>query len=253
MTASFFSVKTEVFEGPLDLLLSLIEKRKLLINDVSLSKVTDDFIAYANNIENFPIAESANFILIASTLVLIKSKSLLPTLTLTEEEEMSVNDLEKRLKIYKRIKDASLFIKEIFGKEIIFAKNPNKNINPVFSPEQTINIDNVLKSIQEVLKNLPKKESLPKVLVKKVISLEETIIKLTERIKTNIKMSFRDFYGKHSEKLGEMNQKEKKTNIIVTFLAMLELVKRGIIQANQQKHFEDIHMETDSINVPMYQ
>ena len=73
-----FTVKTQSFEGPLDLLLDLIEKRKLFINDISLVKVTDDFIAHVRQFENLPMAESAHFILVASTLLLIKSKSLLP-------------------------------------------------------------------------------------------------------------------------------------------------------------------------------
>ncbi len=69
-----FTVKQQHFEGPLDVLLNLIEKRKLFINDISLAKVADDYLAYIKSLENFPIADSANFILIASTLVLIKSK-----------------------------------------------------------------------------------------------------------------------------------------------------------------------------------
>jgi segregation and condensation protein A len=92
---TIYKVKTETFEGPLDLLLSLIEKRKLFINDISLAKVADDYVSHIQSLGNFPIADSANFILIASTLLLIKSKSLLPQLTLSEEEQTNVDDLEK--------------------------------------------------------------------------------------------------------------------------------------------------------------
>ena len=104
MPENAFQIKTEVFEGPLDLLLNLIEKRKLFINDIALSKVADDYIAYLQSQEKFPIAQSADFLVIASTLLLIKSKSLLPNLNLSEEEQHDVNDLERRLKIYQRIK-----------------------------------------------------------------------------------------------------------------------------------------------------
>ncbi len=82
-----YKVKTHVFEGPLDLLLDLVEKRKLFVNDVSLAEVTDDFIKYIETHEEFPIGESAEFIVIASTLMLVKSRSLLPMLALTEDEE----------------------------------------------------------------------------------------------------------------------------------------------------------------------
>jgi segregation and condensation protein A len=238
-----YSVKTEHFEGPLDLLLSLVEKRKLHINEVSLAQVTDDFIAYVKGVENFPIAESANFILVASILVLIKSKSLLPTLDLTIEEETNIEDLERRLKEYKRIKDLSLHIKERFGKNIIFAKLPNKNITPVFSPHERITVASLLSGVKDVLKNIPKIEAVPKAIIKKVISLEETIMSLTERIKSSLKMSFKDF-----SKFG----KEEKVNVIVSFLAMLELVKQGIINVTQERTFDDINMETEELGIPKY-
>jgi chromatin segregation and condensation protein Rec8/ScpA/Scc1 (kleisin family) len=93
-TDSDFKIKTHVFEGPLDVLLSLIEKRKLFINDISLSQVANDFIAYVEYIQNEENGDQkkvvdnlAQFILVASTLVLIKSKSLLPQLSLSEEEK----------------------------------------------------------------------------------------------------------------------------------------------------------------------
>ncbi len=238
-----YTVKTEQFQGPLDLLLALIEKRKLFINDISLSKVADDFIAYINNLGHFPIAESAHFILIASTLLLIKSKSLLPTLNLTSEEEASIHDLEERLKLYKRIKDLSLHVKEKFGKHIIFEKNQSRIITPVFSPDESMNVQNLAASIREVLKNLPKKELMPKVLVKKVISLEEMITSLTDRIKSNLKMSFKEF-----AKVG----KEEKVHVIVSFLAMLELVKQGVIMVSQEKDFDDIHIENQDMSLPKY-
>jgi segregation and condensation protein A len=238
-----FIVKQQQFEGPLDLLLSLIEKRKLFINDISLAKVTDDFIEHIKSFDNFPIGESANFILIASTLLLIKSKSLLPTLELTEEEQGSISDLETRLKIYQKIKDASMNIKNIFGKKIIFQPSQSRKTEPVFSPDASMTLQNLIAAVRDVIKNFPKKELLPKAIVRKVISLEEMITTLTNRIKTNLRVRFRDFAN-----IG----KEEKVNIIVSFLAMLELVKQGIIHVTQEKHFEDIHMETNEVGVPKY-
>src|SRR3954469_6101774 len=110
-----FTVKTQAFEGPLDLLLDLIEKRKLFVSDIALAKVTDDFIEHVRKFENLPMGESAHFILVASTLLLIKSKSLLPELALTDDEQGDIRDLETRLKIYKRIKDASKHVEKMFG------------------------------------------------------------------------------------------------------------------------------------------
>ena len=251
-----FSIKTEGFEGPLDVLLSLIEKRKFLINDVSLSKVADEYIAYVQRLEQFPIAGSAQFIVIASTLLLIKSKSLLPSLVLTEEEAGSIEDLEERLKLYKRYKELSVYIAERFGKKVIFAKNPSKNIPVVFSPDKTIQKETLLSSMKQVLMALPKKEVIPKAIVKKMISLEEMIERFTERVQTSLKMSFSDFAktqintansgAKHSV------DRSEKVNIIVSFLAMLELIKQGIIEASQDHFEDDISIETKSIGVPRY-
>lgn len=237
-----FKIKTEVFEGPLDLLLDLIEKRKLFINDISISKVADDYIAYIKNLNKFPIGESANFILIASTLLLIKSISLLPNLHLTEEEEHDIKDLEKRLKLYHKIKELSMGIKKIFGRNIIFAPLARKT-NPVFLPDESITLVNMLNSAREVIRNLPKSEPLPKAIVKKVISLEEVIENLTERIRTGLSLNFKDF-----AQIG----KEDKINIIVSFLAMLELVKQGLIEVMQENQFDDIQMQTQEVNTPRY-
>src|SRR5690242_7983178 len=87
-----YTVKTPAFEGPLDLLLDLIEKHKLAISEISLAKVADDYIAYVKTFSEFPVAMSAHFILVASTLLLIKSRSLLPNLALSDDEKGSIED-----------------------------------------------------------------------------------------------------------------------------------------------------------------
>jgi segregation and condensation protein A len=238
-----FKIKTETFEGPLDLLLDLIEKRKFFINDISLAKVTDDFISHIQQFENLPMGESAHFILIASTLLLIKSKSLLPELNLTEEEKGDIQDLETRLKIYQRIKDASKHVGELFGEQIIFGQSHTRPVSPVFAPDPTFNLEKSLNLLKDLIGRLPKKEKLPQVVVEKVISLEDMIGTLTKRITGQLRMSFKDFAGEH---------KENKVNFIVSFLAMLELVKQGIVHVSQENNFGDIQMETKEVGVPRY-
>lgn len=242
-TAAGFTIKTQVFEGPLDLLLSLIEKRKLFINDIALAQVADAFIEHIKQFERFPLADSANFILIASTLLLIKSKSLLPQLTLTEEEEQGIHDLETRLKIYQRIKDASRHISERFGKEMIFLPEQSRPQMSVFSPHPSMSLDNLTLAIRTIIQNLPKKEVIQKAIVKQVLSLEEVISSLTSRISAGLKMSFKEFTSSH---------RAEKVNVIVSFLAMLELVKQGVIHVNQEQTFGDIHMETKEVGIPRY-
>lgn len=237
-----FTVKQQSFEGPLDVLLTLIEKRKLFINDISLAKVADDYLAHIKTLNNFPIADSANFVLIASTLVLIKSKSLLPALELTEEEQGDIADLERRLKIYRRIKELSVDIKNRFGKKISFSPEPRK-VEPVFSPDAKMSIASLVSAVRDVLKNLPKKEFLPKAIIEKVMSLEEMITHLTKRVADSLRISFREFSKTH---------KGEKIHVIISFLAMLELVKQGIISVSQERHGDDILMETEHLGVPKY-
>jgi segregation and condensation protein A len=238
-----FTVKTHSFEGPLDLLLDLIEKRKLFINDIALAKVTDDFIAHVKQFENLPMGESAHFILVASTLLLIKSKSLLPELALTEEEKGDIHDLETRLKIYKRIKEASKQVQALFGSEVIFPQSQSRPVNPVFAPSAEFTLEKALFSLKDLINRLPKKETLPKHVVQKVISIEEMIGTLTTRITSALRMSFKEFTKDH---------KENRVNVIVSFLAMLELVKEGVLHVSQESSFGDIQMETKDVGVPRY-
>ncbi|MDO8729198.1 MAG: segregation/condensation protein A [bacterium] len=243
----------EVFEGPLDLLLDLVTKRKLFINDVSLSQVTVDFISYIDKHEEFPIGESAEFIVVASTLMLIKSRSLLPMIRLTDEEEESIHDLENRLTLYAKVEELASYLKSIFGKKIIFEKMPSKNQTIIFSPDSQTNTKNLLLALKNVIESLPKKEMLPKIIVKKVISLEEMIEKLAERISQASKISFKDFHGlsgKSGTKKGIITY-EKKVSIIVGFLAMLELIKRGAIRVTQEGR-GDIEIESESVHTPIY-
>ena len=240
---SEYQVKTHIFEGPLDTLLGLIEKRKLFINDISLANVADDYIAYVKGLENFPIADSAHFILIASTLVLIKSKSLLPTLTLSEEEEHSIEDLEARLREYQKYKALSRHLRERFGIHTEYLRLPSKEKVVVFTPDKNTSVARIQETIRNIIQQIPKKEVVAKAVVQKIISLEDMIENLTKRITENMKMSFREFSG---------HGKKAKINVIVSFLAMLELVKQGIIQVRQDKDFHDIEMQTDKVSTPRY-
>lgn len=238
-----FEVKTEVFKGPLEVLLDLVESRKLLINDISLAKITDDFISHIRSFEKYPLAEASNFILISSILLLIKSKSLLPTLDLSEDEQSSIHDLELRLSIYKKFRDLSRHVKNLFNLNPIYLRGENNDEEVVFAPYKSLSLFSIEKSVRDLLQSLPKVVELPKAIVRKVISLEEVISNLTKRIKTHMKLSFRDF---------AKVAKGERIEIIVSFLAMLELVKQGVIRVKQEHISHDIVMETDEINVPNY-
>ncbi len=244
-----YKVTSEVFEGPLDLLLHLIESKKMHISDVSLSHITDDYISYIDKSKRFSIKSSVDFILTASILMLIKSKSLLPELDLTQEEEQSIEDLESRLKEYQKIKLLSLNIEKLFAKNIIYARKSNKKRKIIFSPDKNLKIGILFSLIKKIISQIPKKILSPKVVVDKVISLENVIEDLSNRIKVSLKMSFGNYSGLY---INSNLSKERKINIVVSFLAMLELVKQGAINAKQETQFGDINMDTQELGVPNY-
>lgn len=241
---SSYTVKTQVFEGPFDLLLSLIEERKLSVSDVSLSSVTDDFIRHINERKGIDIGETAHFVLVASTLLLIKSKSLLPVLSFTDDEQGDIRDLEKRLKLYERFRAFAIHIRNAFGQSVLYARNDSKlSFDPVFSPSRDLTVHALHEAGLRVLASFPKKEALPEKEVRKVISLEDTISQLAERVTGALQLSFKDFAN-----VG----KAEKVNVIVSFLAMLELVKQGIVSVIQDEHYADIAMKSEQISAPRY-
>ena len=136
----------------------------------------------------------------------------------------------------------SVNIKNFFGKAIIFLPEQRK-FDPIFSPDGSMTKESLFSTMKEIIKNLPKASFMPKLKVAKVISLEEVIENLSKRVQNCFKMSFKDFSN-----MGKV----EKVNVIVSFLAMLELVKRGIINANQEKEFSDIQMENKEIITPIY-
>lgn len=238
METDTFQIKTGSFEGPFGLLLSLVEKRKLFINDVSLAQVTEDYLEYMNKLGGFSPAEVSSFVLVASTLLLIKSKSLLPNLDLTSEEEGDIKNLEERLRLYELFTKLSRNVKSDFGKRIIFAPLERRNEILIFLPDDQITKESMMTFARNALGAMPKKIFMPEVEVRKVISIEEMIDKLTERIKNSLTMNFKDFSGN-----GKKVTREEKIVVIVGFLAMLELVRQGMIEAIQSGHGEDIFIE----------
>lgn len=237
-----FSIRTEQFEGPLELLIELVEKRKLLINDISLAAVTDEYMARVSAMQEQSLPNTAQFIALAATLLLIKSKSLLPVLDLTEEEEASIEDLELRLKRYKIYRDMAENLMELYGAKEMFTPLYSPPKQPIFHPDQHCTISSLENALADVLNNLPKQVIKPKAKVTKVISLEEMIEKLQKRIEKQLKTRFSEIRRTEAE----------HKNVIVGFLAILELFKQGDVIISQTSRFADIEIELERTNIPKY-
>lgn len=239
---SDFSIKTEVFEGPLELLLDLVERRKLLINDISLASVTDEYMAHVAKMQEMSLPGTANFVALAATLLLIKSRSLLPVLELSEEEEGSIHELEERLRLYKIYREAAKVVGESFGFAVMHERRYVASSKPIFVPDRYCAQGELRDAIYRVIQSLPITEVKPRVQVKKVVSLEEMIERLEERIRNEFKLRFSQLIA---------GEKEKGT-VIVSFLAILESVKQGRVLVDQIKRFDDIEIVHHRPETPKY-
>jgi len=241
-TIEHFSIKTSVFEGPLELLLDLVEKRKLLINDISLAAVTDEYMRHVSEMQEMSLPNTAQFISLAATLLLVKSKSLLPILELTPEEEESIDDLEERLRQYQIIRDAAVQLQMMFGREVAYAPQFTPPTISIFVPDAYCTTDALASAMHGVITDLPKKESPQKAQIKVIISLEEMMTRLEDRISRNLLVRFSELNA------GETERKV----VIVSFLAILELFKQGNLLLRQTERFSDIEIEREKGQTPTY-
>jgi segregation and condensation protein A len=237
-------VKTPVYEGPLDLLLELIEKRKLLINDIALAAVTEEYIARVNGMEHMPMGETAEFVALAATLLLIKSRSLLPLLTLTEEENKDIKELEYRLALYQIIKDASKSLYKQLDESMLY-EGAGVEMQPMYIKDESVALQSLLDAAHILIAGFRQHLVLPGVQVETVISIEEMIDKLRDRVTSAMRLSFKEFAG--------IGKNTERGDIIISFLALLELVKQGIIRATQEGEYGDITLESDSVSTPSYE
>lgn len=243
LSAGTFAVRVGEFEGPLELLLELVEERELHINKVSLAAVADGFLEYLRELPRPTMDILGNFAVVASTLILIKSISLLPTLPITGEEEEQIGDLECRLKLYQLIRQAVPRLKAALTGPAILYRDPRRRmINPVFSPTSEITVAALRAAMERLIRELPKIEALPTAAVKRLVSIEAMITDLTRRLESALSMSFRDF----------IKDKREKVAVIASFLALLELFKQGLVTITQSGHFSDIKIETRNSNTPRY-
>ncbi|HEY4502026.1 MAG TPA: segregation/condensation protein A [Candidatus Paceibacterota bacterium] len=240
-------IKTPVYEGPLEILLELIEKRKLSISDISLAAVTDEYIARVNALPQLPVDETAEFIALAATLLLIKSRSLLPTLELSDDESRDIKELEYRLALYQLIKEAARGVGAALRDPYLY-EGENPEPAPLFIPDAAVTLSSLREAAEALMRGFPQSLALPKVEVKKIMSLEEMIDRMSQRISSAFTMSFRQFSG-----LDKAQGVEARHGVIVSFLALLELVKQGILRAQQEEDFGDITMESDRISTPTYE
>lgn len=236
-----FSIKTPSYEGPFEVVLDLIEARKLLVNELALASITDEFIQHVRKQESFPVEATANFIQIAATLLLIKSKSLIPDLELTEDEQGDVEDLKRRLAAYERVREAARELAHVFGKRVMLPAGERKP-EVMFAPAEDMTSAALAEALARVLAAREAVEELPEARVKPMVTIEEMMDKLAKRVQQAMTLSFKEF----------AKTAEEKVEIIVSFLALLELVKQGAVAAEQYESHGDIRISHTDVGIPKY-
>lgn len=232
-----YRIKQEKFEGPLDLLLTLVQERKLSINEISLAAVTDEFVGYLQGLEADGETDKemlAEFLVVASQLLLIKSRSLLPQFGVSPEEEASIEELENRLKDYQRIKEIARELGAIVrGGPKSFARPAYAGREIAFSPPKNFSAGMLADAFERLLQAIPKVEKLVEEKIKRVISLEEKIKHLQTLLAGKVERAFSELVAGAKEKM----------EIIVSFLAILELAKQKFIAVRQHELFSDITIQ----------
>lgn len=242
------SYKLETFEGPLDLLLHLIEKNKVNIYDIPISQIADQYLDYVSHMEEESLDVVSEFLVMAATLLDIKARMLLPKeIDENGEEDDPRAELVARLLEYKTYKYMSVELKDMeLDAEKVFYKAPTIP-KEVEKYEQPVDLDKLLdgltlSKLQKIFESVMKKQrdkidpvrSSFGTIKKEPVSLEEKITKVLGYARKHRKFSFR----------GMLEQQKDKTEVVVTFLALLELMKLGKIHLTQENLFEDMMIET---------
>lgn len=237
-----FTLETKSFQGPLEALLDLIEARKMSISDVSLAEVCDAYLAYVEKLPELPLRETSQFILVASTLLLIKSRTLLPTLDLSEDERESVEELERRLAQYAIIRNAAKLLRAQWGAAPLQLAKRAPARPALFAPAEAT-IGGIIQAAERMLRALPKPEAMAQAAVKPILALEEVIMNVRKRLSSAIRTRFSEL----------TRGIEDRHEFIVHFLAVLELVRSGSASVTQERIFEDITIEMEQVSaVPRY-
>lgn len=239
---SGYHVQLEVFEGPLDLLLRLIQKQEMDITRVSLALVTDQYLDYMRGLEAARVADLADFVAVAAQLILIKSQVLLPKPQAQEEEEEDVGlDLVERLKLYRQFKQVAqaLRSREEAGLRSFARLVPAPDLERRLSPGGG-DLTRLLHVVRQVLAERPEESPVDEVVSPVVVTLEAKIAHLRQLIQQQPRLDF-----------GQMLVTcRSRQEIVVSFLAVLEMIKQAEITVAQDGLFGPIRLERAPLASP---
>lgn len=232
-----YQVSTPVFEGPLDLLLELIERAELDITTISLAKVTDQFLANLQNLSARDTDMVSGFIVIAAKLIFIKSVALLPRPSVTEEdeEEDPGEALVRQLKEYKKFKQVALYLEERERaglRTYLRLAAPVMHIDPKLDMTD-LDLADLVSAAQEILQSTNGLMPIDEVISLPRVTIREKIENIIHSFRLNKTISFSSLLSSPS-----------KVEIVITFLAILELIKQNLLEVSQEHTFSDINIRS---------
>lgn len=231
-----YIVKTTQFEGPLDLLLDLIEREKMDITRVSLAAITDQYVAYVKTHEAISLQHMAEFLSVAAKLILVKSYALLPLLQLDDDEEQDVRALEKQLAALKVFKDHQAdFVAFMTHAQPSYGTAGMWGQTPLFCPPPDVDGAALHAAFLRTLHTIPRLDDVEKRIVSDVISLEKRIAAIQAHVRERATVAFSELTASATT----------RADVVVSFLALLELVKQKIVIARQNERFADIMMHNN--------
>ncbi|HDQ71811.1 MAG TPA: hypothetical protein ENN19_06905 [Chloroflexi bacterium] len=227
-------IRLPVFEGPLDLLLHLIEREELDITTVALARVTEQYMAYLARLEKRQARELADFLVVAAKLLLIKSNALLPRPPVPPPETEDVgDDLVRQLRAYKRFKEIAALLNERqqqgWHSYVRIAPLPRLDPRPDLG---AVSLDDLLRMVQEALNAVPASPA-DDVVAPITVTIDEQIAHIEQRLILRRQINFREV----------LTEARSRIEIVVTLLAILELIKRDRVQVRQEQLFGDIVIE----------
>lgn len=239
LETSKYAIKIENFEGPLDLLIALIDKNKMNIYDVNLSEITDQYIDYINKMEQMNLEVTSEFVVMASTLLYIKSKNLLPH-EAEDERELTEEELLQRIIEYKKYKEVSAKLKELYE---INSKRFYKLQEEIKLPKQKLEKEYQKEMIVQMYSKII--ENNKSRINQNAKNIEKIAITDTYTVGSKVKEMFREllkrpkFVFNKLYKVSEHNKQE----VVTAFTGLLELSRRSKVITHQEKLFGDIVVE----------
>ncbi|ADU30071.1 segregation/condensation protein A [Evansella cellulosilytica] len=237
-----YSVKLQSFEGPLDLLLHLIQKNDLDIYDIPVKQITDQYMTYIHTMQVLQLDVASEYLVMASTLLHMKSQMLLPATEDEIDEDFEYDENEDpreelmfRLIEYKKYKEAASGLKERERARSDLFSKPMTDLTPLLDEEEpssmNVSIYDMLQAFQKLQKRKKWKEPVTSRIQRDEIPIDEKMAQIMETLQR--------YQGKRL--FSELFAEEKeKHHIVTSFLALLELMKANVIICTQHKNFEDI-------------